>query len=555
MAAGWGGQETILGAQYGEVNLQTSINFDSQGRPWVFWMSRKPDYTWVLEYTQWNGTGWNERVTVPYSLPGSPSRLRFAIAPGDSIWLVFNQSNNGVGDIYYQRGQGGNWEPPQRLHAPNTRQDYAPYIGVGGGQVWVTWYGYDDDVSYPKIYVSRWLGDSWAPETEVSAGIPGYHWFSNLAVSPHGIAHVVWGEIENRFVYYMAGQPDGSWSTPFIINPPMLGVAAGSWTAPSLAVDAEGTVHVVWVGRRVNEDLTLEDWDIFYSSYDGQTWTSPVQVNSDNQTQDAYPSIAVGDPGDMWITWYDGDPASTARSNVKAIHWDGSHILQQTRLDAAENWANGVPDIALDSALAPWVVWETIGENYSPGEIVMNRYDPSVPVVLTNFQVQALGSEVSLSWWAESRWFDRFLVERAGKGTFEPISEILENGRLDYVYTDIPGPGTWKYRVAAWRSDGTIEMLGPISILVSEAPRGLELQLGSLVRSDRLEMSVGLPQSGAVSVNLVDVAGRSILSQAMSLPAGWSHVTIHLPRIAKGLYLVSLSTPSERSTRKVLIGP
>src|ERR1043165_2758564 len=92
----------------------------------------------------------------------------------------------------------------------------------------------------------RWNGVEWGGFKVLTATMPGYHWFTNIAVDSHGDAHVVWGESRSLLYYYTKSHDGLTWSAPFILNHPLLRVVGAEWPGCSIAVDSRDHPHVAW---------------------------------------------------------------------------------------------------------------------------------------------------------------------------------------------------------------------------------------------------------------------------------------------------------------------
>lgn len=285
------------------------------------------------------------------------------------------------------------------------------------------------------------------------------------------------------------------------------------------------------LARESGGDGSLEDWDIFYSAFDGSHWTVPKQVNPDNDETDAYPRLAVSAPDDIWIVWSEGNPASVGDAGNKSVRWDGGQVIEVARLDNDEYPFDSTPRIALDFTGAPWVVWSTIDEDYGPGAVVYNRYDFNVPVELSGFQGRVGPDFVELSWWAEPRRFVSFQVQEELSSGFKVVDEIFggNNGSYFWRSSSLP-PGDYTYRVQALSLDGSMQTLGPLSLNVGGAPDRMRLHL---VRHDpkssTVLLSVGLPYASVVGLDLIDVLGRQLAHHNLgSLPKGWNEVSVEV---------------------------
>lgn len=78
----------------------------------------------------------------------------------------------------------------------------------------------------------------------------------------------------------------------------------------SAAIDQQGVVHIVW--RQPPFQATQEEGrnsQIYYASFDGQTWSAPTRVGAHGDSAQTYPSIAVDGERTVWITWLEtSDP-------------------------------------------------------------------------------------------------------------------------------------------------------------------------------------------------------------------------------------------------------
>ncbi len=122
-----------------------------------------------------------------------------------------------------------------------------------------------------------------------------------MAISPDNQIHLAWADKRTGTwdVYYARSTDGGaSFSTPIAVVTDAKAAARGH---PALAMSPDGQVHITW------EDQRSGDWDICYArSDDGETFSSPVQVNDDaTDTDQARPALAVGRDGSVHVAWQD----------------------------------------------------------------------------------------------------------------------------------------------------------------------------------------------------------------------------------------------------------
>jgi len=571
VSGNWLGQQTIFAETEDVTTWEPTVNFDSKGKAWAFWMSREWNFSSRTRfyYSVWENGAWSQiRIARPNDWTEN-YRLTFAVAPNDSIFLVWarlwHTSFGQINTIYSSRGDGTTWETPSIVDSAFTGQYYAPKIAINHGETWVTWYGAEGYVLEHepyRVYASRWTGTKWEKRIELSEGLSGNHWFNDVAVDQSGTVHAVWQGWDEYAIFYRKKELGQDWTAPVIINPLNFGVAAAGWAAPRISIDSADNVHIVWVGERIGSGGVLEDWDIFYSRSDGSDWPPPVQVNPDDEETDSYPTVEVLGPQDLLIAWNDGDPTSAVLDGGNAAaRWNGERITERVRLDDGSYPWNSSPELAVSVQGEALAVWGTIGPDYSPGAIVNNRYGAGpVSVGLTDFKGEAYNDHFELSWQAVPRMYSIFYLEVRIGSRFTLLTEVPEDGRGAYKWSsEAVGPGLRECRLRAVRTTGQEEIFGPIQIAVGGIPAKLLLRARPPAHSEnKVTVSVGLPYSGTVRFDVFDVLGRAVRREVtISLPAGWSEVV--LPKIgveapaSNGVYWVRARTTRETAGLRVLV--
>jgi len=193
-----------------------------------------------------------------------------------------------------------------RVNSAAGNQTQPALVADAGGNLSVAWE--DDRDGNFDIYFARSAdgGAAWTtPNVRVDAA-PGPSWARDvtLALGPSGSLHAAWNDERNAHndIYTASSTDDGAtWTSPdVLVNTDGSGFAQ---LRPTVAADAAGTVHAAWMDRRRGIQ------DIFYAkSFDGGlTWTDPnLRVDDDTGSAwQAFPSVAVGPPGNVFIAWGD----------------------------------------------------------------------------------------------------------------------------------------------------------------------------------------------------------------------------------------------------------
>lgn len=513
-SGGWSALEILIPGGGGSP----TIGFSPDGVSHIFW-----SWSSGIFHKSHNQEGWSAGEKV-YSPSNDFFRLVSYVGPDGTPWFAYHQRGGGGRDVYVGHAVDAGWSTPVRVSPSNGKYNFAPKMAVGVDVVWITWYAQSFNDPASDIYAARRTDQGWSEPALITEGIPGYHWFSNIAVDNDGRGHLVWGDSNSGVIYY-AANTEGSWSAPFAINPEVLGVRAGGWPASSIACDNEGNPHIAWVGQEVLAGGELGDWDIYYSGFDGEHWTTPFRINIDNTTVDAYPELRIGVEGALWVTWMDGNPAGLSEYRVRAVRsYDGESWVEW-RIDDETYFYDGTPWMDLDQDGIPWVIWDADYQNFREvaGDIVVTRYDPMVPA--TSIVVQGVGLESSaeILWSTVGNMYSAFEIERQRDSKTDIVARIPTTDRESYVWVDQNVPaGLWTYRVLGFDRVGQREFLGSTTVRVGGPPVRLMFRyLGSKPHSIH-QLRVGSPTATTLALRQLDTLGRLLIAREIEIPAGWS---------------------------------
>jgi hypothetical protein len=167
----------------------------------------------------------------------------------------------------------------------------------------------------------------------------GTSWFQQMAIDQKGNINLVW--LDNSLGYWAAffsRSIDGGLT---FSNPQNLSNDVGG--SPNMAVDAAGTIYVVWTAATREAFLTR--------SSDGINFSPPMKI-SDNM---GALSIALGPNGSIYLGWDDGSPYRNvffSRSN------DGGGTFSSPVLLSTVLPFGSTPLIAVDSSDNIDVAWQ-----------------------------------------------------------------------------------------------------------------------------------------------------------------------------------------------------
>jgi hypothetical protein len=143
----------------------------------------------------------------------------------------------------------------------------------------------------------------------------------SIAPGTDGTIYVVWVEHrENKDADVMLAHLDREGQTagaPVRVNPKAGEATAWRGDPPTVAVTADGTIHVGWTARLASEGHA-NDLYLSTSREGGKTFEQPVRVNDDGkEVTHAMHSLAVGADNRVYVVWLDERSVVMPAANEK----------------------------------------------------------------------------------------------------------------------------------------------------------------------------------------------------------------------------------------------
>ena len=215
-----------------------------------------------------------------------------------------------------------------------------------------------------QIYVKKSVdnGVTWTDETRIStySGMENQHQnHPSIAVDGSDCLHVVWNGMATGFSYaeqLWYAKYDGEWSTPIRIST-YSNMANDLQCWASIAVDGLNYLHVVWRGGATG----YTKYQIWYVKYDG-TWSTPIRISTYNGMENYFqsiPSIAIDSNNCLHVVWSGSATGYVNWTQVWYVKYDAgwSIPLRISTYSGMENGHQGLPCIAVDFADCLGVVW------------------------------------------------------------------------------------------------------------------------------------------------------------------------------------------------------
>jgi len=219
----------------------------------------------------------------------------------------------------------------------------------GNPEIHLAWY--DNSSGTGKIYYSRSIDPpySWQGPYEVQGTAPT-GWGNSIAADNTGDVYIAFQGASDG-VYVVSSHDDGTtWGTPLQINT----LSAGN-AAPSIATDANGTVHVAW--------LDNVSGTVYYSksTNNGQTWSSEIAING--TTPGNFVSLATTQNGSgIYVTWTRSGPGTVcAYSNDGGTTWNANDPSNEPSVVNSSS-GNADTSIAVSPATGEVNIAYTVGD-------------------------------------------------------------------------------------------------------------------------------------------------------------------------------------------------
>ncbi|MHA1300744.1 MAG: hypothetical protein ACTSO9_15110 [Candidatus Helarchaeota archaeon] len=226
----------------------------------------------------------------------------------------------------------------------------------------------------------RLKNSNWSNATVISDDNTGWNDGTStnpdITIDQYGNIHVVWYDTTDGAwgtdteIFYTVYTPSEGWSNATCIS------SINGWNddnseAPSIAVDINGNIHVVW------EDDTDGEWgidqEIFYANYTiANGWSNATAISDIygwNNLDSHDPRIAVDKNGNVHVVWYDLTDGEwgTDTEILYANYTPSGGWSNATCISDVYGWNNQgslFPDIEIDIYGTIHVVWH----DYTDGE-------------------------------------------------------------------------------------------------------------------------------------------------------------------------------------------
>ncbi len=308
-------------------------------------------------------------TTLPYSY-GYPRAAHTTNAIHLS-WTVYDNSRGA--EIFYMRSlDGGNsFSDPHLVSVDDGLNSYASSITTDQHtRVGISWSNLENVGANRTRFVTS---EDEGMNFSTPSSLPAQQGLSPELLLTTEALYATWaeGDAWTPEIYFASSTDGGSsFSAPMNISQ----YPEKSWHG-AMAVDAAGTIYIVWVEGAAFQDRKI----LFAESVDGgQSFSTPVTL-SDPSTDSFCPSIAASSAGRFYIAWSSSDDAYvTNKSYVIASDNGGMTFTPMLRLPMITSDA-GCPKFALNGTDQLGMVWNSISGGGQYPEIFFSNVTVSIP--------------------------------------------------------------------------------------------------------------------------------------------------------------------------------
>ncbi len=287
---------------------QPRLAVGSDGRVHAVWSWAVTPTRQIL-YSVRSGDSWSSPVTVVTATNAIEPAVAVDSAGGAHVvWA--DESDGGLLRVYYNQSNDGiNWTSPYSLSGATVPVAAGPAIAIDGDDlVHVVWWDATGTSSYIRYNTGDGTPGDWqvTPTELVSVSLPYADRYPDVTCDTDGNVHVVWcewrGANDNQQVMYVEKPNGQSWGTPQAISESQMGVYGilPSYLLPKVAAWAEGGVGIVWHG---STDIDNEDEDIWFAEKTAGDWMSVSDIRHSVLDRDLNPTLAVDLEGTVHVVW------------------------------------------------------------------------------------------------------------------------------------------------------------------------------------------------------------------------------------------------------------
>lgn len=179
--------------------------------------------------------------------------------------------------------------------------------------------------------------------------------------------------------FFFTSPAGAAWSDPKIISN-----GTGNTIMPSITTDSKGYLHSVWMELSPGSEnfwTGVENPGIFYSKWNGDTWSTPLKISQNTGKWAGLPSIAVDSTNKIHVVW--DESVSENEGQIMYALYNGSSWSTPVTISTVTNGTskgNWSARIAVDSSDSLHVIYnftDYTSNTSGPNEYYYTKYNGS----------------------------------------------------------------------------------------------------------------------------------------------------------------------------------
>jgi hypothetical protein len=465
--------------------------------------------------------GWDpeERLTTDdgSSQTCFPGARAMVVNDDGTVHLVWAETHDDTGEIYYRRCVSDSWEPEVRL-TENAAYAHSPCIAEGpDGRLHVAWVD-SRDGNY-EIYYKYWeSGSGWSGDERVTTY--GEVDYNPCIAAGDSAVYLAWEQRQGgayRVAAVMFSMRTGlGWSASMDVD----GAAARDSYRPSLAYGPEGLLHIVYERQTANDPDEHEK--VVHKSWDGSLWSGRTGLSTDLSFS-RNPVVAVGPDSTIHVVWQDGENLG---SDVFYCHNDGA-VWQLAEHIVTGGTEVSTPSVSVGGNGDAHVVW--VDHRHGDAEIYFMTKD-------------------------ESGWDDELRLTYAAGASLLPTVSANSSGKTCIIWTDLRHGNADLYFITRSESGVGGELAaGPIDARVHLS------QPYPVPFAGRTHIAFTIAEPSQVLLEVFDVKGRLIKTigdgryGSGTHRFAWDGTSDSGDAVAPGVYFLRCLTPEAQRVERIVL--
>jgi hypothetical protein len=215
-------------------------------------------------------------------------------------------------DIFYRyKPLNQNWSEIELISKESVNDCNCPSISIKNENIKIIWPDryLDDNNSDVDLYLKskKISDDNWSDLELITFDSISDSLVCDIEEDSFGNVYVVWQEKNlkdnesNYNILYSFKEINGNWSKKKLISSDK----KGNSVSPSIDIDSENTIHLIWVDNTNNLKSGL-DYDVYYRSkkYNSE-WNEIELISEESKENCNWPYIKIDDDDNIHIAWAD----------------------------------------------------------------------------------------------------------------------------------------------------------------------------------------------------------------------------------------------------------